>query len=41
MLWSVHYDSGGSGNYDMPFFIACDKKGNIIVTGGVYTSALQ
>ena len=37
MLWSVHYDSGGTGNYDMPFFISCDKKGNIIVTGqGLY-----
>jgi uncharacterized delta-60 repeat protein len=37
MLWSVHYDSGGSGNFDVPFFIACDNKGNIIVTGaGLY-----
>jgi uncharacterized delta-60 repeat protein len=37
LLWSVHYDSGGSGNYDVPFFITCDNKGNIIVTGeGLY-----
>ncbi len=33
IIWSAHFDPGGSGNTDNPYAIKCDNSGSVIVTG--------